>query len=305
MIRDAIFSLIMLLFACIHKLLEIGQHNDIFCEMKGDKIMKTGKRISIGITALMIALSFYLEGQEKIYSENIKSGTHLMAIVIDDLGNNMEGTEAILKLDIPITVAVMPFLPSSTQDAEAAYKAGHEVIVHMPMEPNKGLRKWLGPGAITADLTDEEIRQKVEQAIDNVPHAVGMNNHMGSKITTNERIMRIVLQVCKERNLYYLDSKTAYKSVIPKVAAELGVPYAENQMFLDDVASAEHVHKQMQLAYARMESQQITVMIGHVGASGKYTSSEILRAIPQFAQRGQLVRVSELILHSLIDPEIL
>lgn len=268
-------------------------------------MMKTGKRISIGITALMIALSFYTEDQEKVYSENITSGTHLMAIVIDDLGNNMEGTEAILKLNIPITVAVMPFLPSSTQDAEAAYKAGHEVIVHMPMEPNKGLRKWLGPGAITADLTDEEIRQKVEQAIDNVPHAVGMNNHMGSKITTNERIMRVVLQVCKERNLYYLDSKTAYKSVVPKVAAELGVPYAENQMFLDDVASAEHVHKQMQLAYARMESQQITVMIGHVGAAGKYTSSEILRAIPQFAQRGQLVRVSELILHSLIDPEIL
>ncbi|WP_373425796.1 divergent polysaccharide deacetylase family protein [Paenibacillus endoradicis] len=267
--------------------------------------MKSGKKLSIGIIALMIAITFYMEGQEKVYSENIKSGTHLMAIVIDDLGNDMDGTEAILKLDIPITVAVMPFLPSSTKDAEAAYQAGHEVIVHMPMEPNKGLKKWLGPGALTADLTDEEVRQKVEQAIDNIPHAVGMNNHMGSKITSNERIMRIVLQVCKERNLYYLDSKTTYQSVVAKVATELGVPYAENQLFLDDVYSAEHVHKQMQKAYALMERQENTVMIGHVGAPGKYTSSEILRSIPQFAQRGQLVRVSELILFNLIDPEVM
>ena len=257
------------------------------------------------MTALMIAMTLYMGGQDKAYGEIAGSGTHLMAIVIDDLGNDMDGTDTILKLDIPITVAIMPFLPSTTKDAEAAYKAGHEVIVHMPMEPNKGLKKWLGPGALTADLSDEEIRQRVEEAIDNVPHAVGMNNHMGSKITTNERIMRIVLQVCKERHLYYLDSKTSYRSVVAKVATELGVPFAENQMFLDDVYSAEHVHKQMQKAYSLMERQESTIMIGHVGASGKYTSSEILRAIPQLSQRGQLVHISDIIRISLIDPEVM
>ena len=273
-----------------------------FPKMEGVEMMKTPK-LSIGITALMIAVTCFMVGQDKVYS--VTMNTHLMAIVIDDLGNSMDGTEAILKLDIPITVAVMPFLPSTTKDAEDAYKAGHEVIVHMPMEPNKGLQKWLGPGALTADLTDAEIRQKVEQAIDNVPHAVGMNNHMGSKITSDERIMRIVLQVCKERNFYYLDSKTTSRSVVAKVATELGVPYVENQLFLDDVYSAEHVHKQMQKAFELMEHQQNTIMIGHVGAPGKYTSSEILRAIPELFKRGQLIHISELIRNSLIDPEIM
>lgn len=267
--------------------------------------MKIRKSISLGIAALMIAITFTMESDNKALAEVTNNKPHLMAIVIDDLGNQMEGTEAIMKLEIPITVAVMPFMPTTQKDAEAAYAAGHEVIVHMPMEPNKGKRSWLGPGALTIELSDAEVRQKVEQAIDNVPHAVGMNNHMGSKITANERIMKIVLQVCKERNLYYLDSKTTPDSVVAKVATELGVPYAENGLFLDDVYSAAHVHKQMQKAFVLMDRQENTIMIGHVGPPGKYTSSEILRSIPDFSRRGQLVHVSELILQGLIDPQVM
>lgn len=230
---------------------------------------------------------------------------HYMAIVIDDLGNGMEGTDAIMQLNIPITVAIMPFMPTTAQDAERAYASGHEVIVHMPMEPNKGLRRWLGPGAITTDLSDDEIRSRIEAAIDQVPHAVGMNNHMGSKITSNEHIMRIVLQVCKERQLFFLDSKTTPSSVVAKVANELGVPYAENQLFLDDVYSAEHVHKQMQKALRLMEEQPYSIMIGHVGPPGKYTSSEILHSIDQLNKLGRLLYVSEIIRHQLIDPNVL
>lgn len=228
-----------------------------------------------------------------------------MAIVIDDLGNAMEGTQAIMDLEIPITVAIMPFLPSTVQDAEQAYAKGHEVIVHMPMEPNKGKKSWLGPGAITADLSDEEIKQRVEAAIDQVPHAVGMNNHMGSKITSNEHIMRIILQVCKDRGLYYLDSKTSPQSVVAKIAGELGVTYIENNLFLDDVYTSAHVEKQMRKAFNLMERNQYNVMIGHVGPPGKYTSSTIKASIEQLQKRGQLLKVSQMIVHQLIDPEIL
>lgn len=239
-------------------------------------------------------------------SQNTSSADeHIMAIVIDDLGNNMAGTARILALDIPLTVAIMPFLSSTKTDAEAAHAAGHEVIVHLPMEPKRGKKSWLGPGALTSDLSNKEVRERVEAAIDQVPYAEGINNHMGSKITADERIMRIVLEVCKERGLYYLDSRTTDQSVVQKLAEELGVPYAENSLFLDDEYTAMHIKKQMKKAEELLQKNKATVIIGHVGSPGPYTASELAKAVPFLRQYGQLVHLSDLIQANLIDPEIM
>lgn len=219
----------------------------------------------------------------------------VVALVIDDFGNNMAGTQEMLTLPVPLTVAVMPFMPSTKQDAKLAHQRGHDVFVHMPMEPNKGKKSWLGPGAITEDLSDEEIRQRVEKAIDDVPHAIGMNNHMGSKITANEHIMRIVMEVVKKRGLIYLDSKTTDKSVAGKLAAELGVPYAENQLFLDDVYSIPHICGQMEKLCKRIDSFPVCVAIGHVGAPGKKTASVLRQYIPRIQKEAKFVTVSQLV----------
>ncbi|MFD2370038.1 divergent polysaccharide deacetylase family protein [Brevibacillus sp. GCM10020057] len=218
-----------------------------------------------------------------------------VAFVIDDFGNNMAGTQEMLALPVPLTVAVMPFMPSTKQDAELAHQRGHDVFVHMPMEPNKGKKSWLGPGAITSDLSDDEIRQRVQKAIDDVPHAIGMNNHMGSKITANEHIMRIIMEVVKERGLIYLDSKTTDKSVAGKLAAELGVPYAENQLFLDDVYSLPHISGQMEKLCKRIDSLPVCVAIGHVGPPGKKTASVLRRYIPRIQKEARFVTVSQLV----------
>jgi polysaccharide deacetylase 2 family uncharacterized protein YibQ len=223
-----------------------------------------------------------------------RSAAKKIAVVIDDLGNDMTGTADILDLPIPLTVAVMPFMPSSRKDAEDAHAKGKHVFIHMPMEPLRSHRGWLGPGAITVDLTDEEIRKRVEDAIDNVPFAEGMNNHMGSKATGNERVMRVVLQVCKERGLVFLDSKTNYRSVAGKVARELGIKYVENQMFLDDVATAKHVMKQVRKMVSRLENEDAVVIIGHVGRPGKQTSQVLKTAIPDLQRQAQFVPVSSL-----------
>ena len=90
------------------------------------------------------------------YSE---TKTKKVAIVIDDFGNNMDGTAEMMNLPIPFTVAVMPFLPSTKQDAQLAHDKGHEVILHLPMEPVRGKKSWLGPGAITTDLSNDEIHK--------------------------------------------------------------------------------------------------------------------------------------------------
>ncbi|RUS43964.1 divergent polysaccharide deacetylase family protein [Cohnella sp. AR92] len=231
---------------------------------------------------------------DSVHSE---SGTSVrqIAVVIDDLGNNMKGTAQMLDLPIKLTVAVMPFLPTTRKDAEAAFQKGHDVIVHLPMEPVRGKPSWLGPNAILTTLSDEEIRKRVEMAIQDVPHAVGMNNHMGSKATADERVMRIVLQVCKEKGLFFLDSRTSYKSVIPKVAAEVGIPLLRNDVFLDDVYSTQHVSKQLRVVREHVDKHERCITIGHVGPGGLITSGTLRSAIPELERTSRFVRLTQLL----------
>lgn len=228
-----------------------------------------------------------------------------LAIVIDDFGNSMEGSEKILSLPVPLTVAVMPFMPTTKEDAQLAHKNGKEVIIHLPMEAKRGKASWLGPGSILSHLSDEEIKKRVEDAIADVPYAVGMNNHMGSKITSDKRIMRIILTACKQHNLYFLDSKTTSNSVVAEVATELGVPYVINDLFLDDQYNLAHIEKQMQQLLKIVAAQPITVAIGHVGPPGKYTSEVIERAIDELKENTVLVPLTSVIENSIIDDKIM
>ncbi|PGZ95954.1 hypothetical protein COE51_19095 [Bacillus pseudomycoides] len=238
------------------------------------------------LTALLPIISFSVPAY---------AHTNKVTIVIDDFGNNMKGTEKMLSLPIPLTVAVMPFLPSTKQDATSAHQKGHEVIIHMPMEPVKGKKEWLGPKAITTDLSDDEIRSRVKQAIEEVPFAIGMNNHMGSKVTADERVMRIILSVCKEHGLFYLDSKTSPNSVVKKVAEEIGVPTVENKLFFDDIYTSAHVIKQANSLLKKLENEPVMVAIGHVGPPGEITSSVIRSYIPKIKEKADFIFLSDLV----------
>jgi uncharacterized protein len=218
-----------------------------------------------------------------------------VAIIVDDFGNGMRGTEEMFKLPVKITVAVMPFLRSSEQDARRAHELGYDVLVHLPMEPRQGKPEWLGPGAVLTSMTDAEVRKRVEAALDNVPYAIGINNHMGSKVTGDERVMGIVLGVCKERGLFFVDSHTNYRSVAGRMARELGMPPVENHIFLDDVHSASHVAKQMKLVQERALSQRYCVTIGHVGIQGKETAAGIRSGIAGMKDNVEFVGISELV----------
>ena len=225
-----------------------------------------------------------------------------LAIVIDDLGNNMKGTEEMLNLPINLTVAIMPFMPSTKRDAELANQNGHEVIVHLPMEPKKGKKSWLGPGAITTDLSDKEIRRRVEAAIHDVPHAIGMNHHMGSKVTEDERVMRIVLEVCKENGLFYLDSKTTPKSIVGKLANQMDVPFLENNFFFDHIYTSDHITKQANILAKNITEMDRIIAIGHVGIAGPTMVNVLKQYIPVYQNNAEIVLLSDLIPeYTLID----
>lgn len=228
----------------------------------------------------------------RVYADLPSHGKPKVAIIIDDFGNGQKGTKEMLNMPFKFTVAVMPFLPTSRSDAELAHKQGYDVIVHMPMEPKTGKASWLGPGAITSDLSDDEIRKKVEAAIDDIPYAIGMNNHMGSKITGDERIMAIVLAVCRERGLFFVDSKTNYRSVVGQLATQVGMPPVNNHIFLDDVHTINHVSKQLREVELYASQNRYCITIGHVGDK---TAETLRTRIPQMKENVEFVGISDLV----------
>ncbi|MEK4510114.1 divergent polysaccharide deacetylase family protein [Paenibacillus anaericanus] len=219
-----------------------------------------------------------------------------LAVIIDDLGNGMKGTEEIMMMPVKLTVAVMPFLPTTVADARRAHEQGHDVILHLPMEPKQGNPKWLGPGAILSNMTDQDVRQRVEAAIDNVPFAVGINNHMGSRITGDERVMSIILDVCRERGLFFIDSRTNYRSVVSKLSGLKGMPEVHNHIFLDDVHTERHISGQLLKVQEQLMQEGRCVTIGHVGVHGLKTASVLKQSIPAFQKQGvTFVGVADLV----------
>lgn len=209
-----------------------------------------------------------------------------VAIIIDDFGGNVKGVHEFFEAKIPITVAVMPFLEQSKEQAELAHSLGLEVMIHLPLQPKKGKASWLGPNPITKDLSLDEVKKRVIKAIESVPHAKGMNNHMGSLIVEDEAIMRVILEIAKEYNLYFIDSGTAPKSVIPKLAEELGVPWAMRDIFLDDtLSSSGHVYKQMNKLARVAEQKGQAIGIGHVGIKGDATLKGVKDAVKNFSDK--------------------
>ncbi|MDQ0256184.1 polysaccharide deacetylase 2 family uncharacterized protein YibQ [Evansella vedderi] len=254
--------------------------------------MSLFKRISLCILPLLFINILFLTVliPSSIIANANEREPSKAAIVIDDFGGYTGGVEKFLHSNIPITVAIMPFLEGSTEQAKLAHELGFEIIIHMPLEPKKGKRSWLGPLPITSDLDTEEVKRRVRKAIEDVPHARGLNNHMGSKIVGNERIVRAILEVAKEHNLYIIDSATSGDSVVGKIAEELDIPFAVRDTFLDDsYSSRDHVYKQMLALCDLAKERGQAIAIGHVGVKGMDTFNGINDALPHFEKNNVLI----------------
>ena len=213
-----------------------------------------------------------------------------LAIIIDDLGWDAEGTDLILGLPFPLTMAVLPDGATTRSDVEAALDHGHEVFVHLPMEPLGGFRGL--PRVVATDMDDEEIDQLVEAYLDQIPEAVGVNNHMGSKATSDRRVAERVLRLVAERELVFVDSRTWRGSVMCEVAAELGIPCAYNQVFLDNEKRLEAIIERLEEAARLAWEQGQAVAIGHVHP---VTAMALEQTLVQLVEDGiQLVFASQL-----------
>jgi polysaccharide deacetylase 2 family uncharacterized protein YibQ len=174
----------------------------------------------------------------------------------------MRELEPFLKLPFPLTVAVLPQLPYSVKASIAVRAAGKELILHQPMAAIGGQNP--GPGAILADCSPEEAARIVTANLETVPGAVGMNNHMGSAVTTEPPIMEAVAAIAKRRGIYYLDSLTISGTASREAALREGIRYWERDVFLDNAQDRANILRAVEDGKKRADSGRPAVMIGHV-----------------------------------------
>jgi polysaccharide deacetylase 2 family uncharacterized protein YibQ len=156
----------------------------------------------------------------------------VIALVLDDLGLNRSGTKAAIELEAPLTLAFMSYAERLSPLLDRARRRGHELMMHLPMEP-LGAADDPGPNALMVSHAPWEIRDFLEWGLDRVPGIVGVNNHMGSRFTAEPTAMASVMEVLRERGLFYLDSRTTASDVGALSAAKVGVPFLSRDIFLD------------------------------------------------------------------------
>ena len=186
-----------------------------------------------------------------------------LCFVFDDGGQNISHLKEFLDLPFPITVAVLPQITHSVEAAELVRKSGNEVILHQPMQSiNESINP--GPGAITPDMTDDQIISQLFVNINQIGPVAGMNNHEGSGITADAEKMALVLQMASENGIYFLDSRTNVETQVPYVAKELGYSYYERNIFLDNEKTRENALAELKKGLAIANKNGSVIMIGHI-----------------------------------------
>jgi polysaccharide deacetylase 2 family uncharacterized protein YibQ len=216
----------------------------------------------------------------------------MLALIVDDAGYNLEELQAFLDLPMPLTVAVLPDLPHSTEAARRVRAAGKDLILHAPMEPDGG--EDPGPGAILTGQSPEKIRQLLEADFASVPGALGMNNHMGSKATADEAVMTAVLGYLKDTGRLFVDSRTTAATAGPRVARSLGLQILQRDVFLDDDADEGAIGGSFDKAITEANARGSAIAIGHVQHRGVV---DILRAAERnlAAQGVRMARLTEVL----------
>ena len=185
-----------------------------------------------------------------------------LVLVLDDAGNSLDAYDRFLRFPGPMAVSVLPQLDYSVQAAALAAAAGKEIMLHQPMEALRGADPGLG--SIGPADPSGTIAATIRENLRTVPGAIGVNNHMGSLATTDTRLMRTVLTTLHERGLFFLDSRTSADTVGRSVAAEVGIPFAERAVFLDNWRTRESILSALGHALELSQRGEPVVMIGHV-----------------------------------------
>jgi polysaccharide deacetylase 2 family uncharacterized protein YibQ len=221
-----------------------------------------------------------------------KTANAQLAIIIDDLGSDRAAAEAIFALGYPLTISVLPHHEHSVDIAREAHRRGFQVMLHLPMQ--SVANETPEAQELHAGMPAAEVAALVDQFLQNVPDAAGVNNHQGSQATADAALMDELMPVLRDRHLFYVDSRTTAATVAYDTAQDFGVHSAfRNVPFLDDVAEVAKVRKQLELALRGAREKGEAVAIGHPHSATLQVLREVLPRAQ--AQGVRLVLASELV----------
>lgn len=210
-----------------------------------------------------------------------------IALILDDAGQNTEFLSRYTSLPFPFAVSVLPELPHTKECAALVRKSGKELMLHQPMQ-SENLSLYPGPGSIQPEMTTSEIAAIIEKNLENLGGGVrGMNNHEGSLITANAVKMGAVLELCKKRGIYFLDSRTTTQSAASAVSLEMDIPILErNAPYIDNEIDREKMLSRIYetLNFANAHGQAI--VIAHVDKSANILPALLLELYPHLIQNG-------------------
>jgi polysaccharide deacetylase 2 family uncharacterized protein YibQ len=222
----------------------------------------------------------------------LPSAAPRLAFIIDDLGYDKQTDDAALSLPRPLTVSVLPNLPLSREIATEAHSRGYQVILHLPMQPESNTvhheDEQLLPG-----MRSSQVRPTVEKMLSTVPFAVGVNNHEGSRATSDPQLMGELMPALREKNLFFIDSRTSAQTVAYQIAQQDGVRSSYRKVFLDDTPTIEAVIAQIQLAERDAHRDGWAIAIGHPHPA---TIAALREELPLMQAQGiRLVFASDLV----------
>lgn len=219
-------------------------------------------------------------------------GNGQMAIVIDDFGYSKEPIAAFCSIGRPLTFAVLPYHPFSNEAAARGLSSGHQVILHLPMEP-LAQSEQSEKLTIGVAMSNGEIQEMTQKAINQIPGLIGVNNHQGSRATADKRVMKIVLGQVKANSLFFLDSRTNGQSVGAESARQMGVRTGENQLFIDNSDEVSEIKAKLRTGQKMALNHGSVTVIGHARIN---TAIAVREMIDELEEKGiELVFVSQLV----------
>jgi uncharacterized protein len=219
----------------------------------------------------------------------------LVAIIIDDMGYSPASLGRLAEMPGPLTLAFLPYAVSTPGMVDAAHKGDFELLLHLPMEPLGDADP--GPDALLVDLDEAELRRRVRWAIGQVPGAIGVNNHMGSRFSVDPRGLEVVMKELRAAGLYFLDSRTHPASLAERIARHGGVPTTSRDIFIDHDPTPAGIARQLVAIERFARYHGSVVAIGHPYPT---TLDALATWLPTLAGRGfRLARLSEVLAQRL------
>lgn len=185
----------------------------------------------------------------------------VIAICIDDLGEDLAGTDKAMALPREVALSFLPYADTTPFLAEAAARRGHLVLAHVPMQALGGENP--GPMTLKAGMAPDEIARLLGENLARVPGLVGINNHEGSRFTADASGLRPVMATLRARHLFFFDSRTGPGSQVEAAARAAGVMTAGRDVFLDDVQTPAAIEAELESLVREARRTGVAIAIGH------------------------------------------